>query len=47
MELNEQQIDTLLQILEAERIDKNTSESHNLIVNQIIVKVERYKEENF
>jgi hypothetical protein len=37
--LNEQQIDTLLLILEGERIAEDTSKSYNAIVNQIIDKL--------
>lgn len=40
IELNEQQVETLKQILEVERIDKDTSYSYNTIVNQIISKLE-------
>lgn len=43
MELNEQEVDTLLQILEVERVDENTSNSYNTIVNNIIKKLEDYK----
>lgn len=43
MELNEQEVDTLLQILEVERVDENTSNSYNTTVNNIIKKLEDYK----
>lgn len=39
IELNAQQIQTLLMILEAERIDMNTSKTYNAIVNSIINKL--------
>jgi hypothetical protein len=40
IELNEQQVETLKFILEAERINENTSATYNIVVNQIISKLE-------
>lgn len=43
LELNEQQYETLKMLLEVERIDENTSDKYNTIVNQILDKMEEIK----
>lgn len=45
MNLTQQEVETLKQILEVERIDENTSNSYNTIVNNIIKKLEDYENE--
>lgn len=45
IELNEQEINLLKQILEVERIDPNTSNFYNTVVNKILDKISETVEE--